>query len=269
MYRIGLFSQMTKTTVKALRYYDEVGLLPPAFVDVETGYRYYTSEQLPVLHRIVELRQIGFSIDEIAAIQSGRDIDAVLQVRKNELTATLQDTVEQLSRLDHYINERKEVNRMDYSAVIKQTPECIVYYKRLKAPDYNSYFNLIPAIGEEVAAANPNLKCIVPEYCYVEYLDGEYREKDINIEYCEAVENFGNETDSIKFKKVPSITVVSVMHKGPYSRLKDAYAFAFRFIEQNGYTPNGFCRESYIDGIWNKEDESLWLTEVQIPVEKK
>lgn len=269
MYRIGLFSQMAKTTVKTLRYYDEMGLLCPDFVDEENGYRYYNSEQLLKLHQIIGLRQMGFSIDEIVGIQSGRNIETILEMRKAELTAQLYDTTDQLTRLGHYINERKEVKSMNYNAILKETPECIVYYKRLTAPDYNSYFQLIPAIGEEVAAANPNLKCLIPEYCYIEYLDGEYREKDINIEYCEAVEAMGNETETIKFKKIPSITVVSIMHKGPYSGLREAYAFALRFVEQNGYTINGFCRESYIDGIWNKEDEADWLTEVQVPVLKK
>lgn len=49
MYRIGMFSKINKVTVKTLRYYDEVGLLIPAYVDEENGYRYYTSEQLPII----------------------------------------------------------------------------------------------------------------------------------------------------------------------------------------------------------------------------
>ena len=59
------------------------------------------------------------------------------------------------------------------------------------------------------------------------------------------------------------------MHRGPYPGLRDAYAFAFKWIEENGYTMAGNPRESYIDGIWNMEDEADWLTELQIPVSKK
>ncbi|MDR0841571.1 MAG: MerR family transcriptional regulator [Christensenellaceae bacterium] len=65
MYRIGMFSKLGKVTIKTLRHYDEVGLLPPAQVDAETGYRYYTTEQLFKLHKIVALRQMGFSLAEI------------------------------------------------------------------------------------------------------------------------------------------------------------------------------------------------------------
>lgn len=52
----------------------------------------------------------------------------------------------------------------------------------------------------------------MPEYCFIVYLDGEYKEKDFNIEFCEAVERFGNETDTIKFKEIPSVEAVSVMN---------------------------------------------------------
>jgi effector-binding domain-containing protein len=109
----------------------------------------------------------------------------------------------------------------------------------------------------------------VPGYCFVVYLDAECREKDINVEYCEAVDRFGNEVEGIIFKKMPAVTVVSVMHKGSYRDLGRAYAFVFKWIEENGYTVTDSPRESYIDGIWNKESEDEWLSEIQVPVQKK
>ena len=59
------------------------------------------------------------------------------------------------------------------------------------------------------------------------------------------------------------------MHKGPYRDLSKAYAFAFKWVEENGYTLVDSPRENYIDGIWNKESEKDWLTELQLPIEKK
>ena len=269
VYQIGMFSKISKTTIKALRYYEEAGIFKPAYVDNETGYRYYITSQLVDIHKIVALRQMNFSIDEINSIINGHNIDLILELKKMEMETQLKDTQDQLSRLNHYIGEIKEDIKMSYNAVIKKTPECIVYSKRFIAPDYNSYFHIIPAIGEEVKALNPDLKCAVPEYCFIEYLDGEYKEHEIDVEHNEAVERLGVESDTIKFKKLPSITVVSVLHKGAYSGLKNAYAYTFKWIEENGYTMNGNPRESYIDGIWNKESEEDWLTELQIPVEVK
>lgn len=73
LYRIGMFSKISKTTIKTLRHYDEVGLLAPAHTDKENGYRYYTTQQLFQLHEIIGLRQMGFSIPEVSAIMAGRD----------------------------------------------------------------------------------------------------------------------------------------------------------------------------------------------------
>ena len=153
-----------------------------------------------------------------------------------------------------------------YQATIKKLPACTVYYKEMTVPHYDAYFSLIPAIGKECLRANPDLQCMVPPYCFIMYLDGEYRETDFHVRFCESVTCIGRETETIHFTQMPPVTVVSVMHRGPYSTLSAAYAYAFAFIEQNGYTVADVPRESYIDGIWNRQDETEWLTELQIPI---
>ena len=267
MYRIGEFSKLTKTTVKTLRYYDKEGILKPAQIDPFTGYRFYTTRQLILFHEVQGYRQIGLTIEEIKRIIDGHDKKVILQKRLGELKTEITEGKNQLSRIEFILSGKEEEMIMSYQAVLKETPECIVYYKQLTVPNYNAYFEVIPKIGEEVTAANPDLKCSVPEYCFIRYLDEEYKEKDINVEFCEAVEKFGNETDTIKFKKMDSVKVASVLHKGPYSGLGKAYAFIMKWIEENGYAVKESPRESYIDGIWNKESEDEWLTEIQVPIE--
>lgn len=269
LYRIGEFSKLTKTTIKTLRYYDEIDLLKPEHIDPFTNYRFYTTNQLVELHRIQSLRQIGLSIDEIKLLIAGENVNTILEKRKVEVLQELQDAQDQLSRIEFILSGKEEMQFMNYQAIIKKLPECIVYSKTMTIPSYDAYFQVIPAIGEKVMAKYPDLKCSVPEYCFICYLDGEYREKDINVEYCEAVIELKPDFDDIKFKKIESTTAVSVMHKGPYSKLPQAYAYIFKWIEDNGYMATGSPRESYIDGIWNKENEEDWLTELQIPVMKK
>ena len=93
MYRIGEFSRLSKVTVKALRYYDEMGLLKPARVDGLTGYRLYTTAQLVPLQRIVALRQAGLSIEEITGVLAGQDAAEVLRVRREALRWELAEAV--------------------------------------------------------------------------------------------------------------------------------------------------------------------------------
>ena len=266
MFRIGEFSKMGKTTIKALRYYDEIGLLKPESTDKFTSYRFYTTDQLVTLHSIQAFRQVGLSVDEIKLILSGHDATPIMQKRKEELVSELAEGTNQLSRIEFILQGKGENTTMNYSATIKELPGCIVYSKKMTLPNYGAYFEVIPAIGEKVVKQYPDLKCATPEYCFVVYHDGEYKEKDINIEFCEAVDKAWPDFDDIVFKEMQSATVVSVLHKGPYTELSKAYAYVFKWIEENGYTSADNPRESYIDGIWNKESDTDWLTEVQVPV---
>lgn len=268
MFPIGEFSKMSKTSITTLRYYNEIGLLQPEQIDRCSGYRFYTSKQLFTLHRIQSLRQLGLSIDEVRLMLAGQDKDRILEKRRKELLLELAQRQDQLSRID-FMLQLKEEYPMDYVATIKELPACIVYSKKFTAPSYDSLFQIIPTIGEQVMRKYPDLKCATPEYCYNVYLDGEYREHDIHIELCEAVTEKKPDFDDITFKEVEPVTAVSVMHKGSYNELGSAYAFTLKWIEENGYQITGYTRENYIDGIWNKESQADWLTELQFPVVKK
>ncbi|MDU6854714.1 MAG: MerR family transcriptional regulator [Clostridiales bacterium] len=266
MYRIGEFSKMSKTTIKTLHYYDEIDLLKPEYIDPLTNYRFYTTNQLVRLHHIQSLRQIGLVPDEIKLILSGASQEDILHKRKAEVLAEIENAQQQLSRIEFILSGQEEETFMNYQATIKELPECIVYSKKMTIPNYNAYFQLIPAIGEKVMKRYPDLKCATPEYCFIVYPDGEYKEQNFNVEFCEAVTEMKENFEDIVFKKIQAVSAVSVMHKGPYAGLDKAYAYAFKWIEDNGYTVVGSPRENYIDGIWNKEDEADWLTELQIPI---
>src|ERR1035437_3619981 len=122
MYRIGQFSNMTKVTVKALRFYEEERLLEPAFIDSVNGYRYYSSDQLPRVFRIVALRQCGFPIPEIRQILAGRDITTLFVKRRHELEQDALDTSRQLASINHYIESLGKERCMKYEIVMKDLP---------------------------------------------------------------------------------------------------------------------------------------------------
>jgi DNA-binding transcriptional MerR regulator len=267
MYRIGEFSKIGKVTVKTLRYYDEVGLLKPDRVDEKTGYRVYSTKQLLELHNIQSLRQIGLPISETMLVLKGFDRQFVLEQHRREVMAEMDDLKRKLSRIN-YLLSGQEVENMNYQATIKEIPSCTVYSKVMIVPNYDAYFDLIPKIGEKLVKKYPDLKCATPAYCFIAYLDEEYKEEDINVEFCEAVTEARENFDDIVFKEIPPVTVVSVMHKGPYSELRDAYAYALDWVEKNGYQIADSPRENYIDGIWNKQNDEDWLTELQIPIKK-
>lgn len=268
MYRIGQFSKIAKVTVKALRFYEGEGLLEPCRIDSYTGYRYYDSGQLPRVHKILALRQCGFSIAEIRAILGGGDVSGLFEGRKLELEAEARRAAERLASINSYLDSLKGEGRMRYEVVVKDLPRVVVYGMRTVVKSYDSYFELMPVIGQEVMAYNPGLRCLEdPPYCFIVYHDGEYKDRDIDIEFCEAVHEAGVDTPRLKFKTVERVPAAAcVLHKGPYSELHAAYAGVFKWIDDNGYIASESPRESYIDGIWNKPDPGEWLTEVQVPI---
>ena len=265
MYKIGDFSSMSKTTIKTLRYYEKEGLLKPVYVDLNTGYRYYETSQLVEISRIISLRQIGLSIKDIKNVLSGYDMEQILNKRKKEIQENLIDYNIQLSKINYLLEE----NHMKNEIFIKEIPSYIVYYCDGVIDDFSKVSEFALQVGTECAKANPNLKCITPDYCYISYLDGEYKEKDIKIRYAEAVEKEGKETDRVKFMRTDAITAICIYHKGSYEHLRDSYNIILKYIEDNDYEIIDNPRECYIDGCWNKDSEDDYLTEIQFPVVKK
>ena len=265
MYKIGDFSKMSKITIKTLRYYENEGLLIPAYVDPNTSYRYYESKQLTDVTKIISLRQAGLSINDIKEMLSGNNVREILEKRKIELEVELNTLNNQLSKINYLMEDINMKNEI----TIKKMPSYIVYYRDGIISDLTKVTEFVLETGMLCAKANPTLKCIHPDYCYVSYLDGEYKEKDLLIRYAQAVENIGIEADGVKFKEIPEVEVVSIYHKGSYEKLRESYDIILKFIESNNYQIIDNVRECYIDGCWNKESEDDYLTEIQFPVTEK
>lgn len=263
VYRIGVFSKMNQVTIKTLRHYDEIGLLKPAFVEQATGYRYYTTNQLPILHRILALRDMGFSLEEIKQVLNGVPEHSLLVQRKTELMKQIAEATMKLAQVESYLNGNTEVTAAP--VIIKELPEVIVASMRSKIPNYDALFSLVPPMGQEMERLG--CVCAVPEYCFNIYHDGEYKEEDIDIEVCEAVTEMKQDSDMIHFKVVPKVEMAAcILHKGPYSDLGNSYRTILQWVSDNHYEIIDFARESYIDGIWNKDSSKDWLTEIQMPV---
>ena len=263
MLKISEFSKLSHLTVKALRFYEKEGLLKPASVDEWSGYRFYETYQLEIAAKIKSYRQLDLSIEEIKAIFNGSDVKEILQ-EKIELLTKEKQTIESRLSIIKSILEDKE---MKYQVTEKVIPEKIVYTAETVLKTYSDSMKWIPYVGQACLKLNPDLKCSEPPYEFCEYLDGEYKETDVRIRHNEAVTAFGKENELIKFKTLPEAKVLSIYHKGPYTNIGEAYSFLMKYAEQNGYKAVGLARECYIDGIWNKESEEDWLTEIQLPIE--
>lgn len=265
LYRIGVFSQMNHITVKTLRHYDEIGLLKPAYVDEDSGYRYYTSNQLLPLHKILALRDMGFSLEEIRQVCNGASQEQLLKKRKQQLLKIMAETGEKLARVEGYLSGGHLDD--EYRVILKSLPAVTIASMRVHLDSYADLFYKMPDMGLEMEKAG--CECKEPEYCFTMYYDDEYWEQDVDAEICEAVTEMKEDRGDLKFRELPAVELAAcVMHKGAYRTLPLAYRAIVSFIEDNGYEMIGHQREAYIDGIWNKDSEDDWLTEIQFPVRK-
>ena len=265
LYKIGMFAAMNHITVKTLRFYEEQGLLMPALIHPETGYRYYTLSQMAVLHQITALKLAGFTLEEITHINSGADEKAVLLKKKSELLAKISDLTRQIAVVDGYLSKRK--TGLSAPVLIKTIPKTTVAFMQIRLESYDRLFDRMPEMGALMEKAG--CECALPEYCFTNYLEPGYKDGDIPVEICESVVEAKKETGKLRFKTLPEIRAACVFHKGSYRTFSESYEAVLRYIEENGYEIAGEIRESYIDGIWNKDDESQWLSEIQVPVKRK
>lgn len=266
MYTIGEFSKINWITTKTLRHYDKIGLLKPCRIDGWRGYRYYSPDQLKDIRKILMLKDMGFSLDEIKRIsEESPDTELLIKERVRQLKAEVNESQDRLTRVVDYLSSFDGGVKMNQEVIIKSLPEVIVASMRTIVPNYDTYFTIIPKMGEYMESVGA--VCSKPDYCFNIYHDGEYKESDIDVEICEAVVDYCEESDKVKFKKIDGVPKAAcVMHKGPYSRLKESYNEVYSWIEKNGYKVSDNPRESYIDGIWNKDDPEDWLTEIQVPL---
>ena len=269
--KIGEFSQMMQVTVKTLRHYEQKGLLLPDEVDEWTGYRYYSIEQMQKLNTIRDLQRLGFSLDEIKELY---DEDShTPSIRK--ITEKIHETEKQLQMLiarrrkllDWRIS-RKEIKTMEKFS-IQSLPEIIVASHREIIPNYEALGAIcVNKIAPEMQRLG--CKCPPPGYCFTIEHNKEYKPTDIDIEYCEQVEELGTDSTIIQFKTLPAIPKALCMkHYGPYDRFYESYLELFKYIDEQGYKIVGQHRTCYIDGPWNQENEEKWLSILQVPVEKE
>jgi len=267
--KIGEFSRMMQVTVKTLRHYEQKGLLCPCEVDKWTGYRYYSIEQMQRFNFIRQLQRLGFSLDEIKELcEEDTYTPSVDQLNEKieETERQLQMLVARRSQLLDWMNSHKEIKKME-KFIIQPLPEIIVASHRETIPSYAALGPLcVNKIGPEMLRLG--CQCPVPGYCFTIEHNEEYRPTDIDIEYCEQVNEMGADSAIIQFKRLAAVPrALCMKHVGPYEYFHESFAKAFAYMDEQGYRVAGAPRTCYIDGAWNQDNPEQWLSVIQIPIE--
>jgi DNA-binding transcriptional MerR regulator len=271
MLKIGDFSRLSRVSVKALRYYDDIGLLKPVTVDRFTGYRYYSVEQVLRLNRIIILRNLGLSLAEVAKIiddsPSSSQIIQMLRVKQEEIRSRLKDDESRLDQVEEWLKQiEKEDFMPDLHVDIKKIEKQKVASLRRTIPTYKDIYMLFDELCgylEEKKA-----KWIGPplSICY----DEEYKEHDVDVELAMPITDDLEVAGRIVVRELEGIAQAAcVIHKGPYENFNQTYGFISGWLDKSSYEINGSSREVYLQGPGQTNDPKTYLTEIQFPVIKK
>ena len=126
MFKIGEFSKIGQISVRRLRHYDEIGLLTPVHIDPESGYRYYSAEQLPRINRIIALRELGFSLDQIKELVrddlSADEIRGMLKVRMADIEKQMQEEAMRIQIIQSRLKQIESEGAESQDIVMKSVP---------------------------------------------------------------------------------------------------------------------------------------------------
>lgn len=271
MFKIGEFSKLCRISVKTLRYYDEVGLLRPASVDRFTSYRYYSAEQVSQLNRILALRDLGLSLEQVGQVLQGglsaEQLRGMLRLKQAELEQHLAEEEDRLRRVAARLKQIEQEGAMPTNEVVlKEVPALRVAALRGIVDNYGAQGVLWNELGEYMQRRG--LKPTGP--CFTIDHGEEYRERDVDLEVCEPVDAALDDAGAVRVYDLPAVPqMASTVHHGSYDGLYAAYQAFMAWIESNGYRIVGPNREIYLRNMANHgvTPDDL-VTEMQLPVAK-
>lgn len=265
---IGQFSSIVKLSVRMLRYYDDHGIVHPAYVDEWTGYRYYTAEQLTRAVAVRDLRDIGLNVAEIAAVlraPSEKQRQELLRQQQQQLERTLGDIKGQL-RLCQRLIQGKD-NTMTTTISRNTIPAMHLVTLTRVVPTYADegqlWATMKPLLAEQ--RITPIGPCGVIEHCQ------EYQERDVTLSIFVPVPAGTAVSAPLETMVFPERECVVARVVGPYSGIADAHdAIAAYMAEHNlGCSCAGDLADRafnlYLNDAGATPEEQL-LTEVHVPI---
>ena len=265
MLSIGDFARYAQVSVRMLRHYDALGLLVPAYVDPVTGYRSYTATQLARVNRLVALKDLGLTLDQVGRVLreelSAEELRGMLRLREVELAEQINaDELRLAAVADRLRMIEKEGTMSELEYVEKSLPA--VRLAGLSA-DVEKVEEIGPTIGPMFdrlvqSLTSAGLSLMEPA---VAWYDGDENGMHIAAGFPTTVES----VDGAEITDLPGVDrAVTVVHHGSVTTIGDIWQSLVRHVEEIGAELTGPCREVYLAAPI--DDPDAWVTELQQPV---
>lgn len=269
MFAIGEFARHGRVSVRMLRHYDAIGLLRPAHVDPATGYRGYEAAQLAELNRIVALKDLGFTLEQVRSLLgeqvSAEQVRGMLMLRRADLAATVEQTAQRLAQVEARLDAIELDGRLPvHEVVTKRLPAMRMAELSARAADFHPdeiapvVRPLCAELGERLARAE--VSPVGRLTCYYERTgDGDVL---VHAAVPIATEH-GSQLDGLSIVELPAGEHATVVHRGSMDAVLPAWQALARWIDAHGYASAGPARELYLEC---PPDTAGWVTELQEPI---
>lgn len=260
-YQIGDFSKISRLSIKTLRFYHECGLLVPARIEKESGYRYYDETSLEKAALIHELKELNFTLSEIRQILESMtdeaDIASMMERKYSEITQKIKNYKQVQTKLRNYMKQMEAVNMENKNEIALKDEEDILIASIRYHGRYDEMGNVIKplykACGRYINGA-----------CFALYYDEGFKEEDADIEVCLPVSREINQENIIS-RILKGGKAVSLIYQGSYEHIGQGYKKIFDYIQRNNLNTVNPSREIYQkgSGMIFKGNPDNYVTEIQ------
>jgi DNA-binding transcriptional MerR regulator len=278
MFTIGDFAGLGRVSVRMLRHYDAIGLLRPAHVDPHSGYRYYTAAQLPVLNRVIALKDLGFTLQQVKTMIEDKvgpaELRGMLRLRRAELAAQVERDAARLAQVDSRLRLIETEGHMDTGdVVVKEVPGVRVAELSATAAGYDD----AASISDNLSPLYPRLMGLMEQHGipmtgapigYYEPAPAGPGDETISVHAAFPIAP-GAGSPGLGFDVVdlpPLGLAATALHLGSMMGAMGTVQKIATWIDDNGYRTvgPGFAREIYLECPPGEFDH--WVTELQLPV---
>ena len=276
MLKIGEFSRLSQISIKALHIYDERGLLKPNHVDQFTSYRYYTLEQLPRAHRIMALKEMGLSLEQIGIMlnenMSANELRGMFRLKQAEIEQRMRDEQKRLAMVEFHLHMiEMEGNMPELDVIVKEIPAFDALYLRFHPVEHQ-----IPQFGGQIAQliADGKIKHTG------QWIGGMYGEEinpgDYDFAFIVPVTDEPSEDielspqHKLKLTTMPkALAATIVVHGHGEMELLEDQVLLERWAVENGYSLCHEHRAIHHKGAMHDVPQSEWITELQTIIEPR
>jgi len=288
-YSIGDMAKLCGIPARQLRYYDQIGLVKPNYRNPDTGYRYYTEDQMEMLFFLKELKNIGISNDSMQRVVINRDVDQMVEELQLNLTLVEQEIQAALTKYRNivnalvlntkalaYLNGQEAIDSDEYGYYwirVHRIPEMKVLYRRYEGSTQAENRNDYPGrvIDLSRTAEDKGIKLAETKmsiwhgYSIEDMISGNMNAEG-TYEIAREIKEHTIADDGECIKTIGGFNAICTINNGDASTFRDAYATIQKWAENHNIAISDVMMEEYLTDTFLTMDKSRHSTRVIVPI---